>query len=238
MEFDPPIASRSTDQLIEIANFSENWNSSAVEQAQRELTNRGISSEQQQKKVTEWGQLFQEEQDAELIERAIERYGILQLIWMTIKWPYTILWDWSLRKEGYIRMHKERLYSIGAGIMLWILMLVWVNIEYDLSQRRLQNEINNVDIYEWEKNNYTDEEITKFRSESIEKVIRTLRTNVANGTPTYLILDKDTISNYEVEKLRNLDMLNIRDVVFEGDFEPETHEWITIKLVKPADNRR
>ena len=30
--------------------------------------------------------------------------------------------------------------------------------------------------------------------------------------------------------------LDVRDVVFQGDFEPEPYEWITIKLVKNVDN--
>ena len=92
-------------------------------------------------------------------------------------------------------MHKERLYSIAAGIFLWVLMFVWADWSYERSQRKFQNEVNNVDIYEWEKDNYSDEEIAEFRRASIEQLIETVRTNETNGTPTYVILEQDTIPN-------------------------------------------
>ncbi|RJE75173.1 MULTISPECIES: hypothetical protein [Reichenbachiella] len=238
MKFDPPIASRSTDELIEIANFPEDWNASAVEQAQCELSNRGVSEELQQKKVTEWKKQLHAEHKIEMATRAIESFGWYDLFWMAIRWPYTIVFGgWSLKKEGFLRMHKERLYSIVVGILLWVLMLVWVDWSYNRSQRKFQNEVNNADIYEWENDNYSDEEIIEFRKKSIEQLIETVRSNETNGTPTYVIVDQDTIPNSEVEQLRNMNMLNIRNVVFEGDFEPEPHEWITIKLVKPTRPR-
>lgn len=238
LEFDPPIASRSTDELIEIANFPENWNISAVNQAQDELTNRRISDGQQQEKVAKWNRIFQEELDTEMKERAIESYGTFHLIWMAFRWPYTILGDWSLRSEGYIKMHKERLYSIGTGVLLWISMLLWLNFGYESSQRKWQNEVNSQDIYEWEKNYYSDEEMAEFRKESIEQVIQTVRDNETSGIPTYIILDKDTFLNSQVEQLRDLAMLNIRDVITELVYEPEYHETIKIILLKPTDNDR
>lgn len=238
MEFDPPIASRSTNELIEIANYPENWNPSAIEQAQRELKNREITDEHQKEKVTKWNKQAEKEHRQEMAARSIESYGILELIWMTIRWPYSLLSDWNLRSDGYIRMHKERLISILAGIVLWVSFGFYASWNYERTQRPWQNEVNRQDIYDWEKDNYSNEEIVEFRKQSIEQLIETVRTNEADGIPTYVIIDRDTIPNRDVEQLRNLDMLNIRDVVFQGDYEPELHEWIIIKLVKPADNRR
>ncbi|MEQ8241565.1 MAG: hypothetical protein RIA69_20295 [Cyclobacteriaceae bacterium] len=160
------------------------------------------------------------------------------IIWMTVRWPYSLLSDWKLRSDGYIRMHKERLISILAGIVLWVSFGLYTSWNYERTQRPWQNEVNRQDIYDWEKDNYSHEEIVEFRKESIEQLIETVRTNEADGIPTYVILDRDTITNRDVEQLRHLDMLNIRDVVFQGDFEPELHEWVIIKLVKSADNRR
>ncbi|MEQ9169479.1 MAG: hypothetical protein RIE55_00475 [Marinoscillum sp.] len=238
MDFDPPIASRTTEELIEIANFPEDWNPLAVEQAQQELTNRGVTHKQQQKQLAEWKKQFQDELETEMAERAIESYGLFTLFWMAFKWPYTILGDWRLKKEGYLRKHKERLYSIGIGILTWIILFTWILGEYERSELERINGINQQDIYEWEKNNFTDEEMIDFRKSQIQQLIETVQTNKTKGTPTYVILEQDTIPNSEVEQLRNLDMSNIRDVVFQGDFEPEYHEWITIKLLKPADNKR
>jgi len=50
--------------------------------------------------------------------RATESYGIALLVWMTIKWPYPVFNDWGLRKEGYMRMYKERLISIFVGFLI------------------------------------------------------------------------------------------------------------------------
>ncbi|MEQ8239922.1 MAG: hypothetical protein RIA69_11955 [Cyclobacteriaceae bacterium] len=80
MEFEPPIASRSTDELMEIANYPENWNSSAVEQAQNELKNRGITDEHQKEKVTKWHKQAEKEHRQKMAARSIESYGILELL--------------------------------------------------------------------------------------------------------------------------------------------------------------
>ena len=129
-------------------------------------------------------------------------------------------------------MHKQRLYLIGFTFLFWTGLVASTWNTPSRSDRLWQNEVNSADIYEWEKNTYSDEEIIDFRKESIEMVIQTVRDNESKGTPTYVILDKDTIKNSEVEQLRKMNMLNIRDVVFEADFEPEPYEWITIKLVE------
>lgn len=238
MEFDPPIATRTTDELIAIANYPDEWNKHAVEQAKTELLKRGISREQQDNIIAVWEEEFRTAQADELADRASERFSWFDLFFMTLKFPKTILSDWDLKKEGYFLKFKQRLYAIGAGIILWTLVAIWGIAEYNRSQLAWQNKVNNMDIYEWEKSNYTDAEIAEFRKRSIEQVIETVRENETNGTPTYVIIKQDTIPNSEVEQLRNLDMSNIRDVVFEGDFEPEPHEWITIKLVENADNKR
>lgn len=235
MEFDPPIATRSTDELIEIANYPENWNPKAVELANSELDNRGVTVEEQDEKVSKWNKEAEKEYRKEMQSRAIESFGLLQLAWMAIRWPYSLLSDWHLKSEGYHKMHKERLLSILAGLLLWVSFGFYAD-NYERTQRPWQNEVNRQDIYEWEREYYSDEELANFRTESIEQVVETVRKNESNGTPTIVILESDTISNSEVEKLRNLDPLAIRNIIFEGDFEPRLHEWITIKLVKPADN--
>ncbi len=236
MEFDPPIPSRSTDELIEIANYPENWNSIAVEQATKELTNRGVTIEQQKEVVEKWNAQAEKEHKREMELRAKVSYGILDLIWMTLRWPYTLFFDWSLKKEGFHRMHKERHYSILAGILLWGSMLIWVNYNYERSQQAWQNEVNNEDIYEWERNYYSDEELTSMRRESIEKVIQKVTENKSKKIPTYVIVDFDTILNDKVTDLRNIPPLTIRDVVFQASYEPDFHEWINIVLLKEVDN--
>lgn len=238
MEFDPPIESRRTEELVGIIHYPEDWNPDAVKQATDELINREISENEQEKIAKKLKDELDKYNAQVAKERSEEGYSYLDMFFMFLYIPRTILWDWYLKKEGYDTKHKQRLYVIGFTILFWVTTLTFVSFLPDRKARLWQNEVNSQDIYEWEKDNYSNEEITEFRRESIEQVIQTVMENESDGTPTYVILDTDTILNSQVEQLRNLDMLNIRDVVFQGDFEPELHEWITIKLVKPADNRR
>lgn len=238
MEFDPPIASRETVELVGIAHFPEDWDPEAVEQAKAELVARNVTESEQEKIAKQLQKEVNQLNSRLAKERSEESYSRLDMFFMFLYIPRTLLWDWFLKKEGYHTKHKQRLYVIGFTILFWTITLTIFSFQADRNAQLWQNQVNNQDIYEWEKDNYSDEEIVEFRKESIEQLIETVLANERGGTPTYVILDQDTIPNSKVEQLRNLDMLNIRDVVFEGDFEPEPHEWITIKLVKPADNRR
>jgi aspartokinase len=61
VEFDPPIHTRTTNELIAIANYTEDWNEEAIEQAKAELVKRGITKEEQEKKVNEWNEIAEKE---------------------------------------------------------------------------------------------------------------------------------------------------------------------------------
>jgi hypothetical protein len=146
VEFDPPIHTRTTNELIAIANYTEDWNEEAIEQAKAELVKRGITKEEQEKKVNEWNEIAEKEWIQELERRKVESYDWLSLIFMTIYWPRTMLYDWSLRKEGYVKKHKQRLLTITMGISIILGMVLWADLTYEASQIELQNEINNTDI--------------------------------------------------------------------------------------------
>lgn len=232
MEFNPPIPSRSTDELILIANSPEDWDSKAVDQAKKELAAREISIEEQQRKLKAWDRQAEIDHKKELQRRAAESFGIFSLIWMALKWPKTILWDWSLKKEGYNRKHKERIYSIGSGILFTIGIILWASHDIEISKRKWQNEVNSQDIYEWEKSHYTEEEIVANRTDAIEKAIHLINENEKNGTPTFLIIDGDTISNQVVQQLKGLNPASIRDVVFQSAVGSTPKDWIVIKLLE------
>jgi len=55
---------------------------------------------------------------------------------------------------------------------------------------------------------------------------------MAKEIPTYIILNQDTVSNSDIEQLQSLDMLNIRDVIFQVGHEPYFHEWVLIKQIE------
>lgn len=219
------------EELSSIATFTEDWNPEAVKQALDELAARGLSQDEIDKISSKLKSLRIQKEKREAKERSKESYTVFDFIIMFIFIPRTLFSDWFLKKEGYHTMHKQRLYLIGFTFLFWTITIASTWNKPSRSERLWQNEVNSADIYEWEKDNYSDEEIVDLRKESIEQIIATVRTNSSRGIPTYVILEKDTILNSEVEQLRNLNMLNIRDVTFEGDFEPKPYEWITIKLV-------
>ncbi|WOK07765.1 hypothetical protein RT717_03890 [Imperialibacter roseus] len=238
MEFDPPIPSRSTDELIAIIAFPDMWNLAAVEQARSELAKRNVGTDEQAERIALVSRQAEQEQKREMEAKAVETYGLYDLFWMSVKLPYTILSDWYLKRDGYTRKHKERLYSIGAGIVMYAFILLWVDYSYDITQRKWQNEVNNQDIYEWERDYYSDEEFASRRRESIELAIQTVRDNDARGVTTLVLLGTDTIQTSNIELLHNLDPLLIRDVVFEADPKTGESRLIRVKLVEKADNTR
>lgn len=200
-----------------------------------ELIKRGISREEEYELLEAWKRQTEEKALLEQQYRASESFGISKLIWMGIRWPLTLLSNWSLRREGFIRKHKERLYAIGLGILLWVFMFIAIAIKLGDYERERQNFIESQDIYEWEINQYSPEEIAESRRKSIEKVIATVQANETSGISTYIILEKDTLPNSEVTRLRELDMNNIRDVVFQKLTEPQPYDRIEIVLVNSRD---
>ena len=232
-EIDPSIKSYSNEELIAIANVPNELPETVIEEAKAELLARGITEIEQNKQLRDWKKQEKLAEQKEADARAIESYGLYDLFWLAIRWPLTLLTDWSLRKEGYIRKYDERLYAIGAGMVIWVILAFYANYEFDRLERARQNEINQIDIYEWELENYTIEEIAESRKKAIEKVIRLVKENELKEIPTYVIVQSDTLANDEVTALRTLDLLNIRDVVLQESVKKNAYMWVEIKLVKP-----
>lgn len=236
LEFKPPIESRSTDELITIANHPDDWNATVVRAAKSELQERGITEEYQKERLDNWKREAELENKREMEARANASYSLLDKIWLALFWPYTVLQDWTLKKDGYFRLHRERLYLIGIGIIFYVVMMWLGNQNANRAQIEEYNEINQYDIYEWEKEYYSDEQIKEFRRNSIEQTISTVEGNIGKGVPTYIIVDGDTISNENIHQIRELELLNIRNVVHQVEYEPKHHELIKIKLIEPTDN--
>ena len=230
---DSSIKSCSNEELIAIANVPNELPESIIQEAKAELLARGITEIEQNKQLWDWKRQEKLAEQKEAEARAIESYGLYDLFWLAIRWPLTLLTDWSLRKEGYIRKYDERFYAIGAGMVIWVILAFYVDYEFDRLERARQNEINQIDIYEWELENYTAEEIAESRKKAIERLIVLVRENESKDIPTYVILESDTLVKDQIEDLRQLDMLNIRDVVFQESIKKNAYMWVEIKLVKP-----
>ena len=152
-EFYPPIQKRNTDELIIIANSStDDWQQEGIDQAKEELRKRGVSNLEQKKRIKELQKQFENELKKELETRETEDYTILEKLYIVLIWPKRLLWDWGLKKEGYILKAKRRLQLISFGIGLYGLALLWGNHEWKISERKRIEEIDKVDISKWEKN--------------------------------------------------------------------------------------
>src|SRR5687767_11222651 len=124
MNFTPPIAERETNELIRIANYPEKWNPLAVEQAKKELENRKVPFEQQQKKVKIWNRFYERKNEVTMQKRAEEGYDWLDVILHPIQFLLEILCDWNLKEDGYTRKHQQR--KITLVLLAVIIALIYV----------------------------------------------------------------------------------------------------------------
>lgn len=218
--------------------FPDDWNAEAVKQATAELTSRDVKKDEQLRIAKQLQKELKEFNDQIDLERSQERYSYLDMFFMVLKLPKTILSDWRLKADGFHTKHKQRLYIIGLGCSLWTIAGFYLADAVKTEKVEWQNEVNNQDIYEWERDYYSDEEFAIRRRESIESAIQTVKVNDARGIATVVILDSDTMQTSEIELLRDLDPLTIRDVVVETDPQTAESQLIRVKLVKKADNTR
>jgi len=222
LEFDPPIASRETDELIEIANYIEKWDAKAVEQAKKELEIRGITKEEQNEKVSLWDAIAKEEWKLELEERKVESYSLFSLIWMAIRWPFTMLWDWHLKEDGYFRMHKQRRIAIISGIFFFLALLIWANLNSDNLNSKWQKEVDSQDISEWEEEFYSD---TDLNQQLLDKAVNEAKNNQKQNIRTVLIINSDTS---KIEQLKMVEASSLINISYTDDFDPSYILIITI----------
>ncbi|MGV3540025.1 MAG: hypothetical protein ACO1OQ_09450 [Rufibacter sp.] len=155
MDFKPPIATRSTQELIEIAHFTEKWQPEASAQARVELQKRGVTEQKQQRQVERWQKGHEKHLRKMLEKRAIAGYDILQILSMLVNLPSTIFSDWHLKEDGYLRKHRQRLWIIASGISFWgLLALSVVYLPPTAEDEKWLKEIEATDISEWEKSYY------------------------------------------------------------------------------------
>lgn len=129
------------DLIIIIYSDSENWQEEAVEYAKYLLSSKGITEEFAKKRLKELEREYKIQIQNKLEERANEGYGIIWLILKTLFWPKHILWDWYLKRDGYIKKHKQRLYAIGTGIVLYVIVIANALLSYETVEQEKINEI-------------------------------------------------------------------------------------------------
>jgi len=222
LKFDPPIAKRETDQLIEIANYIERWDAKAVAQAKKELEVRGITREHQNEKVEHWDLLAEKNLKIEAGSRKEESYDILSLIFMSLKWPITMLGDWHLKEDGYFIMYRQRRKAILSGIAIWVILAGWSIFSPYGWQAQWQKEVDSQDISEWEEEFYSDTDINQ---QLLDKAVNEIKDNQKQNIRTVVIINSDPAS---IEKLKMVEASSLINITYSDDFDPDYKLIITV----------
>jgi hypothetical protein len=167
-EFNPPISSRDTDELIAIANgTTDDWQQDAINQAIDELKRRNVTREHQDRILDKWKKKDEELELAyqrQLEQNETEGYSTGKMIYIFFVAPFILVGRWTvdlslreLKKENYQKKFKQRLFLLLSGTTFWILFMVASAKDYG---RKRQEEIDKVDISEWEKNYYGNDSLT------------------------------------------------------------------------------
>ncbi len=124
MEFNPPIESRETDELIVISKSStDEYQERAIELSKKELANRKLTQADIENRYNE---LFAEQEkfvEQELTQRAAEDYTVFEKIWIMLFWFREIFHGWYLRRDGYTLKASNRIKLILIGIALYAILI-------------------------------------------------------------------------------------------------------------------
>ncbi|GGK77279.1 hypothetical protein ACD591_20475 [Rufibacter glacialis] len=127
MEFKPPISARETDDLIRIANFPDNWNPLAVEQAKKELLIRNVPIDYENKKVAVLNRYDQKRKEIAAKRRAREAFEWHDFMFDFHHVLLEMLCDWDMKKNGYITKHRQRKYTLSIISLLILIIYVYWN---------------------------------------------------------------------------------------------------------------
>lgn len=163
----PPIAERDTLELIAIANGTlEEWQREAIKQATDELIKRNVTREEQDIVLDEWGKDIkkaEEEYRKSLHRNASEKYSVFEILKIVSFAPLYLIGKgfdtdsiWDLKAENYKMKIKQRLLAILGGVIIWTL---FITFSVDNYERKRLEEIDNVDISEWENNRINQDSI-------------------------------------------------------------------------------
>lgn len=167
-EFNPPIETRETLELIAIANGTLNeWQQAAIDQTKDELKNRGISEEYQKKIVDKWieeGNQIEIAYKKQLELNKEESYSTWEMLYILLVAPFLLVGKWTvdlslieLKRENYLKKFKQRLMLLIGGIAFWILIGM---LSFNAYEKDWFDKIEKADISEWEKNRYGTDSLT------------------------------------------------------------------------------
>ena len=119
-DFKPPIATRTTKELLKIVGAVEKWNSEAVEQARNELKLRKVSQDQ----IRHAEYLSKKAGKYEDLKNATESYNVCDFIFEPLGTTFEVLFSWELKKDGFLRKaEQQKRLRLAFGFIILTLIL-------------------------------------------------------------------------------------------------------------------
>jgi hypothetical protein len=120
-DFKPPIKSRTTEELLEIAGTPKKWNEKALKLAKTELSNRKIDTKEIDNAIL----LATENENDEKLKKATKSYQISDFILRPTRTVLELLFTWELKKDGYIlKAQQQKTFRITLGIIIIFVYLL------------------------------------------------------------------------------------------------------------------
>lgn len=120
-DFNPPIKTRTTQELLEIAGAPKKWNSRALKLALDELYNRKVDT-----KLIEQAQYKEKQQvEFEALKKATKSYQISDFIFNPKRTLFELLFTWELKKDGYtLKAKQQKTFRIALCIIILFVYLL------------------------------------------------------------------------------------------------------------------
>jgi len=158
--FNPPISEKNTEELIQIANASkEQWQQEAINQAKKELVNRGVTQAEQDRIIKKWlGEADDniKKEIERLDENKTESYEIWEIVVLFIFGPILFLEPhlfnshslFTLRSEKYYLKFRQRIIIFVLSFVVWGF---YINYNYRLAEKKRIEEAEKINIDDWKK---------------------------------------------------------------------------------------
>lgn len=141
----PKLNELTDDELISLVfDGNDDWQKEAIDYAKQILYKRGVTDDYAQKRILIIRRDIENLWQNELEDRKNESYGIIELILIVLFWYKHIFSDWYLRKDGYLKKHKQRLYSLGSGIVIYSIFMICAFLSYDKTEKNKIDELNSL----------------------------------------------------------------------------------------------
>ena len=119
-DFKPPIATRTTKELLKIVGAVDNWNSEAVEQARLELQLRNVPQEQ----IRHAEYLSKKADKYEDLKKAKESYNMCDFIFEPVGTIFEVLFSWELKKDGFLKKaEQQKRLRLVFGLLILTLII-------------------------------------------------------------------------------------------------------------------